>query len=440
MFYKKIRLWHRLSHRVRLSLVTSAFAGLLLLAVFVLGGFEFYWSELHTAEDELNPAVLYASAEYKLNKLEPFLRDILEEHADLSLAVFDSDGDLIKSGGNLTVPMFTESGEQEIGGKRVVALVRSYPEYGITVVGAVGWSTRERAIRNFVLAMAVLWPSLVFLIAAITWFASRSTFEPLERLAQQAEELSTENLHARLIVEHGEYGEFAERLNRFLSRLERSVRREERFVADAAHELRTPLTVIKGRIETTLLRERSGDLYRDTLKEVLSESERLAGLVEVLLQSATLLQGEVTTVDIQEQLERAHARWVDAYEKKSVVLELESSACFAKIKPREFEAIVDNLLSNALKASPSNSTCLLRGSPSPTGAKIQVQDEGMGIPPSQAESIFERFTRLDEGRTRYVGGFGIGLSVCRRIVEGRGGSVYLEPSESGAHFVVNLPN
>jgi signal transduction histidine kinase len=440
MSSKKIHRFSRLSHRVRLSIVTSGFAGLLLLTIFVLAGYQFYLAELSSAKDELNLVVLAAQAEYKLNKLQPYLDEILGEHGDLSLAVFSQSGDLINRRGNLTVPLLSESGLVEIDGKPAVVMVRYFRESKITVVSAVWWATRERAIRNFVLAMAVLWPSLIFLIAAVTWFASRSTFEPLERLAQQAEALSSENLHGRLDVEHGEYGEFAERLNRFLGRLERSVRREERFVSDAAHELRTPLTVMKGRLETALLRARSGPEYHDTLKEVLSETERLAGLVEMLLQSATLLQGDVSSIDIDGHLERAHARWVDSYEKMSVRLELENSPCFARIRPREFEAVVDNLLSNALKASPPNTTCRLTSSPTPLGARVEVQDEGMGIPANQAESIFERFTRLDEGRTRYAGGFGIGLSVCRRIVEGRGGTVYIEPSEKGAHFVVNLPN
>jgi signal transduction histidine kinase len=411
-----------------------------LLLVFVLAGYQFYLAELGSAKEELNLGVLAAQAEYKLNKLQPYLDEILAEHLDLSIGVFSQNGDLINSRGNLTVPLLDQSGLVEIDGKPAVTMVRYFRDSKITVVGAVGWATRERALRSFILVLAVLWPSLIFLIAASAWFGSRSTFEPLERLAKQAEALSIENLHDRLDVEHGEYSAFAERLNRFLARLERSVRREERFVSDAAHELRTPLTVMKGRLETTLLRERSDVQYRDTLKEVLSETERLAGLVEMLLQSATLLQGDVSSIDVEEQLESAHARWVDSYEKLSVRLELETTPCFAKIKSREFEAVVDNLLSNALKASPPNTTCKLKGSPSTVGAKIEVQDEGVGIPPSQAESVFERFTRLDEGRTRYAGGFGIGLSVCRRIVEGRGGTVYLEPAEKGAHFVVNLPN
>jgi signal transduction histidine kinase len=439
MFSKKIHLPHRLSHRIRLSIVTSAFAGLLLLLVFIVAGYEFYLAEMNTANDELGPAVQEAESEYRLSKLNPYLNGILEAHADLSVAVFNREGDLINRGGNLPVPLFDSSGEFDISGKPAMVMVRQVPSLGITIEAAVGWTARERAIRTFVISMAVLWPSLILMIAAITWFASRSTFEPLERLARQAEALSIENLHARLYVEAGEYGQFAERLNRFLNRLERSVRREERFVADAAHELRTPLTVMKGRLETTLLRNRNPEEYRETLKEVLSETERLAGLVEMLLQSATLLQEDVVSIDVEEQLERAHARWVDSYDKKSVTLELESAPCLAKIKPREFEAIVDNLLSNALKASPPRSTCHLKGGPSSLGSRIEVRDEGVGIPPEEAEAVFERFTRLDEGRTRYAGGFGIGLSVCRRIVEGRGGTVYLEPSTQGAHFVVNLP-
>jgi signal transduction histidine kinase len=196
---------------------------------------------------------------------------------------------------------------------------------------------------------------------------------------------------------------------------------------------------MRGRLETALLKTRSPEEYRATLQELGVETERLAGLVEVLLQSATLVQGNVPGIDLQEQAERAHARWVDRFTDQGAELVLESDPAVAPLLAREFDVLVDNLLSNALKASPSGTVCLFRLSSSNGWVRIEVVDQGPGIPPERSEEIFERFARLDEGRSRIEGGFGIGLAVCRRIAEGRGGRVYLRPTATGAHFIIELP-
>jgi signal transduction histidine kinase len=302
------------------------------------------------------------------------------------------------------------------------------------------WRPRERAIQRFTWLLVGLWLPVVTLIAVITWSSSRSTFEPLERLASQAEALSVQNLSSRLEIESGEYAEFARRLNRFLDRLEMSVRREERFVSDAAHELRTPLTVMRGRLETNLLRDRTEAEYKDTLQGVLVETERLSGLVEMLLQSATLVDKAVMPLDLQEQVEKTHARWVDRFDEHNIELQLESDPCSARIRAREFEVVADNLLSNALKASPFNTTVRLKLEHDHAVCRLHVSDEGPGVPPEARAAIFERFARLDPGRNRDSGGFGIGLAVCKRIVDERGGTIFLVDSERGAHFVVEFPS
>src|SRR5262249_21697894 len=155
------------------------------------------------------------------------------------------------------------------------------------------------------------------------WVAARATFLPLERLAKEAEALSAERLSGRLSVKHsGEYRDFVLRLNRFLDRLESSVKREERFLSDAAHELRTPLTVLRGEIETALLRSRTEAEYRATLEVLGEETTRLSSLVELLLRSASPAASAPGPLDLASAAERAHARWADRFAAKGARLEL----------------------------------------------------------------------------------------------------------------------
>lgn len=420
-----------------MAAINAASAGLVVLALFVAAIVGFEQLEMYSARQELYPALTQAAAEYHQNPLSPDLADIVRSYPDLSLSIFTATGRHVLAKGNLRVPLLTGQGVGTLDGVQIVYAVKPFP--GGIVVGAVGWETRDRAIGRLTTFLAVIWFPVVLLFGVISWTSSRSTFEPLQRLSRQAEALSAENLSARLGKETGEYEEFAARLNRFLDRLERSVRREERFISDAAHELRTPLTVMRGRLETALLKQRTPEEYRKTLDELGSEIARLSGLVEVLLQSATLVQGDVPLLDLQAQAERAHARWVDRFTDRSVELVLTSAPAQARLLPREFDIVSDNLLSNALKASPPATVCELRVGSRDGHAVIEVVDQGPGIPPEQAEQVFERFARLDVGRNREEGGFGIGLSVCSRIVKGRGGRVFVAPSERGAHFVVELP-
>ena len=218
------------------------------------------------------------------------------------------------------------------------------------------------------------------------------------------------------------------------------MQRQERFVADAAHELRTPLTVIRGQIETALLRARTTEDYKHTLNIALAEAERLSRLVEGLLLSASAPVVKPTPITLDAVLERAHARWVDRFSQAGIELLLKDvPAARVEMRPEECDSILDNLLSNALKHSSPNSTTRISLAVDDVAATISVADEGTGVPESLRETLFDRFTRGETSRNRELGGFGIGLAVVKRLVEARGGDVYLAPSEKGATFAVKLP-
>jgi two-component system OmpR family sensor kinase len=109
------------------------------------------------------------------------------------------------------------------------------------------------------------------------------------------------------------------------------------------------------------------------------------------------------------------------------------------ITPSEIGSVLDNLLANALRASPPGTACRIELTADENYARLAVHDAGPGIPLDLRERIFDRFVRGEESRNRATGGFGIGLSLCRRIVEGRGGRIWVEPTEAGARFEVELP-
>lgn len=428
----------RLGHRARLTLVATATAGILLAFVFAGVVASSRANEMRAIFDILQLAMRQAVEEVNSSPRSPDLGEISGPDPALSLAAFDPSGAVISQVGRIPLQRGLRSGKQTLDGLEVV--VTSAHAGTSEVVGALPWKNHEAAIRRLAVLLAILWAPMTCCAGLATWFASRATFQPLEELAKQAEAMTEGDASSRLTLEgHDEYALFAGRLNRFLDLLESSIRRQERFVADAAHELRTPLTVIRGRIETTLRRERSEEEYRAALETALAETERLSSLVEMLLQSAAPGNEEVGELDLERAAERAHARWVDRFSQADVRLELDTEPAMATIREGEIDVVTDNLLSNALRMSPAESTCRIRVRGARLGGGVvEIEDEGPGIPPELGDRIFERFTRGDESRNRANGGFGIGLAVCRRIIVSRGGTIRAEPGAIGARFVIEV--
>jgi signal transduction histidine kinase len=424
----------RISHRARLTIVSAGSAGIVLLAIFGVSTFGLRNAELQAALGELDAAIAQVVSDMGESG-RPDLAEVAASNPEIGLAVFDPQGNLILRDGRVTPPLISQSGLVD------GLVVRSRRAGQVTVVAGESWSKHDALLHSFELLCAALWLPLVGIIALATWVAARATFLPLEQMASEAEALSVESLSSRLHVEtSGEYREFGLRLNRFLDKLESSLRREERFLSDAAHELRTPLTVLRGQIETALLSERSAQHYRDTLKVLLEETCRLSNLAELLLRSAAPIHSEGNRVDLAEAAERAHARWVDRFAQKGVELELIVSSAEAHLADIELDVLADNLLTNCLNASSSGSVCGIVVEGLGGSVRFRVRDQGPGIPANEAERIFERFARADAGRARADGGFGIGLALCKGIAEARGGRIWVEPNEPrGSNFVIEFP-
>jgi signal transduction histidine kinase len=232
-----------------------------------------------------------------------------------------------------------------------------------------------------------------------------------------------------------------------------ALREEERlsqarsdFVTVASHELRTPVTAVHGAARS-LRRTDLSDAQRDTLLGVIdSESERLAHLVDDILLADSLDRGRPAL-----QPER-----VDAEE---LVRSVVTSRLAHLIEPREIEVntpphgtlsietdrhklrqVLDNLLDNAIKYSPTTEPVQMAVTDTATGVRFEVSDRGIGVPPDDAEHIFEKFHRLDPEQTQSAGGTGLGLFIAKRLTHELGGNIGLAPNRArGTTFFVELP-
>ncbi|GMA51199.1 hypothetical protein GCM10025857_25560 [Alicyclobacillus contaminans] len=281
----------------------------------------------------------------------------------------------------------------------------------------------------------------------------RRTLVPLARVVHSASRVNAGNLDERVTVAGAqtEVATLAKSFNDMLDRLqqafeaERAAKEKMRtFVADASHELRTPLTSIHGFLEV-LLRgaAKQPEQLERALKSMLGESQRLTKLVQDLLtlarldQTPGLLRAPCDLADILRDMQPQLALLAG---EREVALELPASAAVLGDKDK-LKQVVLNLFQNAVQhtsAETGRIAIVLRDED--TGIRLEVKDNGEGIPPDRMAHIFERFYRVDSARSRKHGGAGLGLSISQAIVQAHGGTIACESAVGeGTVFTVWLP-
>lgn len=236
------------------------------------------------------------------------------------------------------------------------------------------------------------------------------------------------------------------RLEDSLAHLSEVNRMKDDFISTVSHELRTPLTVMQGSVKT-LLREdvRFAEEQERTFLEAAERSgERLHQLIEQLLMvsrfesgSSVLERGPVSlpslVARVGEELDaRLNGRRLES--------RLDPGLPIVVTDGPKLHQILSNLVENAVKYSPEETTVTVAAEQRPEGIQLTVVDEGTGIPEEFHETIFERFFQVDSSSTRTVGGTGLGLYICRKLAEEIGGRLWLERSDqTGSEFRLFLP-
>ncbi|MGQ0720344.1 MAG: ATP-binding protein [Candidatus Eiseniibacteriota bacterium] len=229
-----------------------------------------------------------------------------------------------------------------------------------------------------------------------------------------------------------------------LRRLE-GVRRD--FVANVSHELKTPLTVVRGIVETLLDdRDMDEDTRRRFLDKVRLQAERLSSIVSDLLTLARIEQQDPAAgrerMDLRDPVRESVRALAPSAESRGVLLSAAVSDEPAVVRGdrSSLRLAIDNLLDNAVKYTPRGGSVALRLSVDAGAASVEVRDTGIGIDPLHGDRIFERFYRVDRGRSRDLGGTGLGLSIVRNAVEAHGGRVEYESEPGrGSAFRFRIP-
>jgi signal transduction histidine kinase len=283
-------------------------------------------------------------------------------------------------------------------------------------------------------------PILLALVGAIAWMIVGRALRPVEAIRAQVAEFSDRDLTRRVPEPRtdDEVGRLATTMNAMLDRLQRFAERQRTFVADASHELQSPIASSRAELEVAVAHPESTD-WPGTAAELLEDNERMERMVRDLL---FLVRGDDpgsvaphTPVDLDDvvlgEVARIRSR------ARAQIVASPVSAVEVDGSADQLGRVVRNLLENADRHATSRVTVEVHGEGD--SAVISVTDDGPGVPAEHRDRIFERFTRLDDSRSRATGGAGLGLAIAKRIVDDHHGSISVESAAPGARFVVRLP-
>jgi len=312
-----------------------------------------------------------------------------------------------------------------------------------------GWISVARPLGDAVALLANLrrvlllsFPAILITLFALTRAIAARSIRPVEEVIATAEGITREHLDRRIPLpsNRDELHRLSQTINALLDRLQEAFDREKQFTADASHELKTPLASVRGTLEVLIRRPREREHYEERIRFCLEELTRMTQLIEQLLLLARCDgvggSASMERLDINAAIERVLGRLGHLAAERSITLDFRSEGtCMAEANPEMLSIILENILTNALKYAPENSTIRVRAGIEGATPFCTVTNEGEGIEESRLEAVFERFYRVDESRSSDSGGSGLGLAIVRRLADLQGITVRAEsrPGE-GATF------
>ncbi|MFC8453733.1 ATP-binding protein [Kitasatospora sp. NPDC057223] len=329
--------------------------------------------------------------------------------------------------------------------ERIVTVGVATPDGVLTVRAGTSLRAADAAEDTTVAALAVACPLLLLTVGLVTWRVTGRALRPVEAIRAEVATISGRALHRRVPMPRSddEIARLAGTMNAMLDRLDEAGQRQRQFIADASHELRSPLTVLRTQLEVALAHP-DQEVRSELLRGALEDTDRLQNLATDLLLLARLdaaspfapapdrprepvdLTALVTTAVRNRPADRC-----------AVALELRGGV---RVRGNALwlTRLLTNLLDNAQRHTDTSVRVLLRTTGDRT-AVLEVQDDGPGIAPADRHRVFERFTRLDDARSRDHGGAGLGLPIARDIAQHHGGGLTVVASAGGACLRLTLP-
>ncbi|HEY7307967.1 MAG TPA: heavy metal sensor histidine kinase [Gemmataceae bacterium] len=305
----------------------------------------------------------------------------------------------------------------------------------------------DRELQELLVVLGTAVPIALVLSGGLAYLLARQALAPVQQLHRQTAHITADRLDRRLPVANAndELGRLAQTINDMIARLERSFAEIRRFTADASHELRTPLTALRTEVEAALSKPTEMTDHANLLGSILEECDRLTRLTEQLLalarEDARRVEQSYQPLDLAALVRGVVETMRCLAEMKSLRLrQYGEDMVPAHGDAARLRQVFYNLLDNAIKYTPENGEIEVRLERRGGEAMVVLRDSGLGISAEHLPHVFERFYRVDKGRSRAEGGTGLGLSIAHSIVTAHGGRIELDSAPGrGTVCTVALP-
>ena len=436
--------------RTRISLLTAVLSAI---PTFALGGIAVNNAQ-NTFSDSIDNALITSIRQPRLLKelrgemLVP-MRGLADSY--ISIARYDSDGSLtiLRSSGieeegdrfpELSSVQVLEAGTRIItvrdqGLFRVLAFEGRKNEIYVL---AASLKESQRATGEILSRTALAAIIISLLSGILAWLAVSRFFKPVNQMVDVAHAVAEGDFSQNMpgAKSGTEFGELSIAINKMMLAL-------RQFVSDASHELRTPLTVIRGYSEILQKDNIDQDQRDRAASRIETESLRMEKLVKDLL---TLTRADSVAalnfkpINIKIIIEEYFKDLIENNLSRSVVFTGESSAVI-NCNEDLMRQLFSNISQNILRHTPADSKVEINIAQNKSNTEIVIDDSGPGIPVALRNQVFERFTRIDASRSRDTGGFGLGMSIIKSVVDKHNGQIFLEDSVfNGLRVRLIFPN
>jgi signal transduction histidine kinase len=305
----------------------------------------------------------------------------------------------------------------------------------------------HEALRQllFILLISSVFGICIAIISGYVF--SRRLLSPLRKIAGEVKEISAQSLSRRIITGNSkdEWFNLADTLNELLNRLNESFEMQKRFIANASHELSTPLTAISSQLEVSLQKQRSAEEYKKTIESIHQDIKHLGKLTHTLLEFAKasgskggietrMLRIDEIIMELPVDLAKMNASYCVTLKFDNLPEDAQYLLVYGN--PELLFTALKNISINACKYS-KNHQAIVSLNVNEKGFMISIQNTGSHIPAHEMDKIFEPFYRIQQNRA--PGGFGLGLSLAKRIIKLHRGEIYVQSENGTTEFVIHLP-
>ncbi len=302
---------------------------------------------------------------------------------------------------------------------------------------AIGFSLSVSTFGFYLIPFVISVPFLFFPV----WWAISRGLRPLNKVAAEIVARTDVDLSNISDTPYRELTPVVIAINRLMEKINIRIKREQEFLHDAAHELKTPLAVIQ--LNSEILADTTDPLTQQmALTGIKKGVTRATHTTHQLLASARADNHHYNketsvTINFTQLLQDRLAQWMSFALQKNIEIELDApSACELKVDLESITLLIDNLIDNAIKYSDHGSAIQVRLVDAPTTIRLQVIDQGCGIPEDYREKVFERFFRLNQSESH---GTGLGLSIVKRAAQQHAATIDLAHNiETGHGLVVTV--